>query len=294
MTTVATSEGVTLGCPEDGKYAFYNSPYMAHRMSAGIDIYPDRGFGETAPSPVRGEVTLVRRVKSPKGRGFRDSGYDVVTVLKSSENPLMAIKLLHVEPFLGPGEMVEPGKELGTLLRSGYFGAGTSPHVHAEVRDTSDPLRVRGGHQMKRVHDIGDVAPADELTGVVCHSFPEFSVVELNSVKACGLPADIGGVSGILDGGIPYYGWLGAHFGEAPPVGETIKLIDEPIADIKALTTNTCLADCRDFSVKANGIKILGLSLRLSPKKETEVKLIPYKLGSLKLEEGDEVILIIE
>ena len=294
ITTVATSEGVDIGCPEDGKYAFYNSPYTAHRLSTGIDIYPVAEFGETTPSPVTGEINLVRRVRCPRGRGFKDPGYDVVTGLKSSENPLMAIKLLHIDPVVGPGDTVEPGQELGRLLRSGYFGTGTSPHIHVEVRDMFDPLRVRGGHPIKRVHDIGYSTPPERLVGIVTRSIPEFSIVKLDGVAACGLPADVGGTSGILDGGIPYYGWLGAHFCEGPPDGKAIKLAGFPIADIVALTANTCLADCRDFKVKVDGTDILGLSLRLSPRNEPEVKLIPYRLGSLRLGQGDEVAITIE
>jgi hypothetical protein len=294
ITTVATSEIVNIGCPEDGRYAFYNSPYTAHRLSTGIDIYPAAEFGETMPSPVTGEINLVRKVRSPRGRGFKDPGYDVVTVLKSLENPLMAIKLLHIDPVVNSGDTVERGQELGRLLRSGYFGAGTSPHVHVEVRNVSDPLRVRGGYAIKRIHDIGDATLLEELIGTVMKCVPEFSIVKLEGVAACGLPADVGGASGILDGGIPYYGWLGAHFDEDPPAGEIINLIGRPIADIRTLTDNTCLANCRDFGVKVDGTKILGLSLRLSPKSGTEVKLIPYKLGELDLSEGDNVTITIE
>lgn len=294
MTHVATSKGVTIGCPEDGKYAFYNSPYTAHRLSNGIDVYPDGEFGGMAPSPVTGEIALVRRVRCPRGRRFKDQGYDVVTVLRSSENPKIAIKLLHIDPIVVPGETVELGQEIGTMLRSGYFGAGTSPHVHVEVRELSDPLRVRGGYAMKRIHDIGDATILEELNGTVMKCVPEFSIIKLEGVAACGLPADIGGASGILDGGIPYYGWLGAHFYGDPPAGEIIDLIGRPIADIRTLNENTCLADCRDFGVKVDGTKILGLSLRISPRRGTEVKLIPYKLGELDLSEGDNVKITIE
>ncbi len=294
IKTVATSEGVNIGCPEDGKYAFFNSPYMAHRLSTGIDIYPPAEFGETTPSPVTGEINLVRRIRCPRGRGFKDPGYDMVTVLKSSENPLMAIKLLHIDPVVGPGDMVKQGQELGRLLRSGYFGTGTSPHIHVEVRDMYDPLRVRGGHVIKRTHDIGHNTQPEKLVGIVTRSIPEFSIIKLDGVVACGLPADVGGTTGILDGGIPYYGWMGAHFCEGPPDGEEIKLAGLPIADIVSFTPNTCLADCRNFKVKVDGTDILGLSLRLSPRNEPEVKMIPNRLDSLRLDQGDEVVITIE
>jgi hypothetical protein len=294
MVPVAECGGVTAACPVDGKYAFYNSPYVAHRLSTGIDIYPDRGFGETAPSPVGGEVTLVRRVKSPSGMGFRDAGYDVVTVLRSLENPERVIKLLHVDPIVECGERVVPGQGLGVLLRSGYYGFGTSPHVHVEIRKPSDPLRARGGYHLSSLLKVSCGEPIDELRGVVTKSVPEFSIVSLLGVSANGLSADVGGVAGLLDGGIPYYGWLGAHVGDKLPEGRIVKLTGEPIAVIRTVLGRACLADCLDFTVKAGGVSIAGLSLCLSPKTELDIKLIPSKLGGLKLEEGSEVLLKIE
>ena len=293
MIPVATSAGVTVSCPMDGRYAFYNSPYPAHQLSTGIDIYPAREFDEMAPSPVRGEVELIRRVRSPKGRGFEDPGYDVVTVLRSLEDPTRVIKLLHVEPVMACGDTVETGQELGRLLRSGYYGFATSPHVHVEIRDPSDPLRVRGGHQLRRLLDIGEVEAVEELRGIVTRSTPEFSMVSLEGISANGLPADVGGIPGLLDGGIPYYGWLGAHIGDNPPRDDIITLLGKAIAKIREVHDGVCLADCLDFTVRVDGRAILGLSLRLSPRKEAELKLIPSTWGALKLVEGTEVSLSI-
>lgn len=293
MIPVAVAGGVTVSCPADGRCSFYNSPFPAHRLSTGVDIYTDNEFGEVAPSPVSGVVELVRRVRSPRGRGFEDPGYDVVTLLRSLEDPGRVIKLLHVEPIIGRGDEVEKGQELGRLLRSGYYGFATSPHVHVEIRDPSDPLRVRGGHRLRRLLDVSGVEPVEELRGTVTRSIPEFSLVRLEVCSANGLPADVGGVPGILDGGIPYYGWLGAHIGDDPPRDNTVTLLGTAIAQIKAVNEGGCLADCLEFSVKVDGRAIRGLSLRLSPRKEAEVKLIPSSRGALRLEEGTEVSLSI-
>jgi len=290
---VARAERVTVSCPADGKYAFYNSPYPAHSLSTGIDIYPDVGFDEITPSPVSGVVELVRKVRSPKGRDFEDPGYDIVTLLKSLEDPRRVIKLLHVEPVMGSGDTVERGQDLGRLLRSGYYGFATSPHVHVEIRDPSDPLRVRGGHLLRRTLDIGAVEPIEALRGVVTRSIPEFSIVRLEGFSAYGLPADVGGVPGLLDGGIPYYGWLGAHIGDEPPINNAVTLLGKPVAHIKEVLEGVCIADCLDFTVRVDGYAILGLSLRLSPRKESEVKLIPLYRGALRLDIGAEVSLTI-
>jgi len=294
MISVARAGGVTIHCPVDGKYAFYNSPYPAHHLSTAIDIYPNREFDEVAPSPVDGVVELVRRVRSPRGRSFEDPGYDIVTLLRSLEDPRRIIKLLHIEPVIECGDTVEAGQELGRLLRSGYFGFGTSPHIHLEIRDPSDPLRARGGHPVKRLMEVVDARPTDELRGVVTRSIPEFSIIKMDDISSNGLPANVGGVSGLLDGGIPYYGWLGAHVNDEPPTDNTVTLLKKPIAIIKNVLSNVCLADCLEFVVKVDGIAIQGISLHLSPRKEVEVKLIPLVLGSLKLEEDVEVSLTLE
>lgn len=292
MAPVASSKGVTISCPADGMFSFYNSPYPAHRQSSGVDVYPDTGFGGMAPSPVSGEVTLIRRVKSPRGRNYEASEYDVVTLLRSLENPRKVVKLLHVDPTLNVGDEVRAGEELGRLLRSGYYGFATSPHVHVEVREPSDPLRAQGGHRMERLIDMGRVEPLEELRGVVTLCSPEFSVMRLDT-PACGLPADIGGVSGVLDGGIPYYGWMGIHYDSGKPRGGSVELSGRPIATMRAIHDRMCLADCTDFSVNVEGKPILGLSLRLSPQRGAEVKLVPRKVGDLVLEEGSEAMVVI-
>ncbi len=284
MIPVATSEGVTVSCPRDGLYSFYNSPYPAHKLSTGIDVYSDAGFGEVSPSPVEGVVELTRRVKAPRGRGFRDAGYDYVTLIRSSENQEKVVKLLHVEPTLTVGDSVKTGQDLGALLRSGYYGFSTSPHVHVEVRKPSDPLRARGGHTFRRLGSVDNLAPITLLEGVVNRNLPEFTSVLLDGMAAPGLPADVGGVPGLLDGGIPYYGWLGAHTGAVRPVGETVRVMSVPVAMINAVLDGACLASCLPFQVLANGAPTRGLSLRLSPRDEVVVKLIPMRYGDLEHE----------
>jgi hypothetical protein len=67
-----------------------------------------------------------------------------------------------------------------------------------------------------------------------------------------------------------------------------------PIATIGAIHDRVCLADCNDFSVKVEGNPILGLSLRLSPRKDVEIKLVPRRFGGLVLDEGSEVAVHVE
>lgn len=293
MIPVASSEDVTVYCPESGRYAFYNSPYPAHRLSTGVDIYPVVGFGEVAGSPVSGEVIQIRKVEAPRGRNFEDQGYDVVTVFKSLENPRVVIKTLHLEPVVECGDVLEVGQAMGVLIRSGYYGFSTAPHIHVEVRPPSDPLRVRGGFRMRRLLDVGSPEPLDELKGVVTGSTLGYTVAKLEGVPAHGVPCTVGGAPGLLDGGIPYYGWLGVHTGSVAPRGDIVELCGKPVAEVKSLRGRSCIAECTDFSFRLDGVPI-GLSLYLYPREEPEVLLIPMRLGGLELETSSEVTIEVE
>jgi hypothetical protein len=289
---VASAEGVTIHCLEEGKYSFFNSPYPAHRLSTGIDVYPERNFGDVAPSPVHGEVTLVRKVRCPRSSSFIDHGHDIVLLLRSLENPKKVVKILHVEPSVESGDVLEPGQPLGTLIRSGFYGFATHPHIHVEVREPPDAIRARGGHSLCRLTKVTPSRVLDELAGTVTKSIPEYSQVRFKGADSFGLTGSIDGVPVVLDGGLPYYGWLGAHFEEIPH-GDRIELCGVIIAEIREMKGRTCVADCSDFNFRIDGMPI-GLSIYLHPRADAEAVIIPHQIGGLKLKEGEEVIINLE
>ena len=284
MKPVAESMGVRVHCPREGRFSLFNSPYPGHRLKSGVDVYPSLAFGGEAPSPVRGEVLMVRRVKAPRGRGFADAGYDVVTLLRPVDNPGVVVKLLHVDTRLSPGDHVDLGEDMGPLLRSGYYGWGTSPHIHLEVREPSDPLRARGGHPINVLTGFTDAEPVEEIAGEVVWAQPEYALMRLGS-RGAGLTGELKGEPGVVDGGIPYYGWLGFHT-ERPTVG-TVKLLGQPIADVKEVKDRAAIADTRGFSFTLDREPLLGLSLYITPRPEPIVKILPRKIGGLALSPGD-------
>ena len=286
MIPVAESMGGKVHCPREGRFSLFNSPYPGHRLKSGVDVYPSLMFGGAAPSPVEGEVLKIRRVKAPKGRGFADAGYDVVTLLRPTDNPGVVVKLLHVDTHLSVGDHVGLGEALGRLLRSGYYGWGTSPHIHLEVRDPSDPLRARGGHLIHVLTCFTDAVPVEEIEGEVVWTQPEYALMRLGS-GGVGLTGELEGEPGVVDGGIPYYGWLGFHT-ERPVVG-TVKLLGQPIADVKEVKDRAAIADTRGFSFTLDGEPLLGLSLYMTPRPEPIVKILPRKIGGLGLSSGDVV-----
>jgi len=288
MDIVASSEDVGIYCSRDHRISFFNSPYLAHHCYTALDLYPKRGFGEAAPSPVKGVVTKVRQVKCPKGKYFESSGFDYAILMKSLENPERLVKVLHVIPTVKIGELVEPGQDLGFLLRSGYFNFWTEPHIHVEVRNFSDPIRARGGFKIKRITRIDEADPVKDLKGTAIEVRPEYSLISLEGASAQGLPAEIGANIGVLDAGLPHYGWVGIHTNDVLAVGEPTKLCGKKLGTIELAHQNMGLARCANLSFRL-GKHPVGLSLYLQLCSEALIKIIPQKPGTLRINRFEEV-----
>jgi len=284
MKHIVESMGVKIHCPIDGRFAFFNSPYPAHKENAGLDIYPNVDFGGLAPCPVDGEVMLVRRIKSPAGGGFEASDHDTVILIENADNPETVTKLLHLDPIVKVGDIVNTGDPIGFTLRSGYYGWGTSPHIHLELRSPLDPLRARGGYNLE-LKDAAKSEVIDEISGLVVHLQSEFALIQLET-KSLGLGCIVNGEPATLDGGIPYYGWLGSHILNAPNSG-VVEIVKKPIADVIQGFKKSCKAKCRDFRFSLNGKPLLGLSLTLWPNLKPLIKLIPLKRNDFNIEKGE-------
>lgn len=287
---VASSDGVMIHCPEDGRYAFYNSPYPAHRFMTAVDIYPNIKLGGFAPSPIDGEIIKVRRVKSPPGRGFRAPEHDTVTIIKSTKDSGGVVKVLHVDTVLKEGEVIAVGQSLGPLIRSGYFGYHTPLHVHVEVRPQFDPLRVRGGYTINSLLNLNDLTVTEELVGVVIASQRGYALIKLN-LRGSVVVADVGGVPGILDGGVPIYDWFGAHV-ENPIKNRPVRLLGKTIGTVTNVSPRTCVAECTDFSIRL-GEDPVDVFFTLLPSGEN-VMAVTSRRSDLLLDTDDEISLIVD
>ena len=293
VEAVACSEGVRVHCPAVGRFSFFNSPYPPHRGCSAVDVYPGVSFGCEAPSPVEGEVVAVRAVRCPWGRGFEASTLDYVVLLRSLENPDRWVKVLHVKPRVMVGDVVRVGAPLGFLLRSGFFDFWTDPHVHVEVRSPSDPIRARGGFTLGRLIMLDTVnGLPEELRGVVVESKPEYSLISLNDGLGCGLPVDVDGEVGFLDGGIPHYGYFGVHVSGKPSKGGVVRLCGVKVGVVRFVFSGMCVAVCCGSNFKLDG-KPVGLSTYIHPSGKHFLKVVPNRLGELKLDRFQEVSLAI-
>jgi hypothetical protein len=289
---VAISGGITIHCPNDGRYAFYNSPYPAHRLMTGIDLYPNTPFGGVATSPVDGEILQIRRVKAPQSQLFEDAGHDTLTLIKSKKESERIIKILHIDTFGEEGDTLRVGQNLGKLIRSGYFGFQTPPHIHLEVRPAKDPLRVRGGCPIESLLNLDKIKIIEKLNGIVIESKPNYAQILLEGINGPGVVADIGGAPGILDGGIPLYGWFGAHF-PRHPISPIVRLLGKTIGTITNIYNRTCVINCTQFTFKVEDVSV-NLFFLLKPHGRPIITLTPRTPGGIHLQESDEVTLRIE
>jgi hypothetical protein len=284
MKPIVESKGVKLYSPPNGRYAFFNSPYPSHKTKTGIDIYTNEIFGKKALCPVNGEVIMIRKVKAPKGQGFCAADHDTIVLIRNKDNTETVTKILHIDPLVNVGDLVKVGDHIGITLRSGYFGWGTSPHIHAEIRSINDPLRARGGYNLNLIN-VPKSETLDKISGEVVHLQPEYFFIKLNH-RGLGLVGSVNGQTATLDGGIPHYGWLGAHMQDAPKAG-IIKLTGIPLADIDKHSHNTAIAICRDFYFSIHGEPLLGISLTLRTHSEPIIKAIPIKRNKFNVSLGD-------
>jgi len=300
MIRVASSEDISIYCPVSGRFSFFNSPYFAHRNFIGIDIYPNLKFGEIAPSPVSGRVIGVRKIGYFENKNFECSNKDYVILMESLENKKRIIKIIHVKPIVEIGETVTVGENLGSLIRSGFFDFWTDPHMHIEVKDPSNPLRARGGYKIKRVMRMDGnnmektITLCESLSGVVVESKSEYSLIALNHDFRYGLPVDLSGRVGFIDGGVPHYGFFGVHTNFTPEIGIPVKFLGKKIGFVMSVFGNMALCSiepCK-LTFRING-KPVRLSLYIYLSKPM-VKVVPHKMGEFILQKFENVELILD
>jgi len=168
-----------------------------------VDIYCSEPY-----SPVDGRVVLTKQVR------YRN-GVEHVIVVRGD----VAVKILHVLPCVSPGDSLEAGDPIGEFHASPYFHPWTDPHMHVEVRPETDPLRCRGGlelrHRIPRPHSR---CALDRVISTEEH----YSLVGLRcSGRSAGYSEH-----GVLDGGWPHYGYGGAFHGDAVFLGAGIGTLE--------------------------------------------------------------------
>ena len=92
--------------------------------------------------------------------------------------------------------------------------------------------------------EVDDLAMTEDLKGVVVESKPGYVFVELNQKGEHGVSADLDDQLGLLDAGIPHYGWMGVHAKKAPSKDGAVKLCGRKIGTVRFVHSNMCVAEC--------------------------------------------------
>ncbi|MEM2922462.1 MAG: hypothetical protein QXF26_09130 [Candidatus Bathyarchaeia archaeon] len=297
--TVATSGGVEISADAKGPVSFFNSPYFSHECASAIDVY-SQPCKDDALSPVDGILIEKRMVHTPYPRHFQCSGLEHLLIIQSSQRRDLFVRILHANSSLEVGDRVRVGEFIGKLVRSGFFDFWTEKHLHVEVRGLGNLVRAKGSLT------IAPNLPDGEVEGEALVRCPYLRVVRcfrdyvlaeaLEGTVSLGLFLGFGcsvrGKVGLLDGGIPHYGFGGVVFsrGEKVEAGDPVTLWGMMVGRVSAVYDGMAVFRSYPLSVELDGHRLHGLSFYLWQRPPL-LKLIPkMPMESYTLfQEGDKL-----
>lgn len=300
---IAESCGVYFYLLDSFEYiSLFNSPYYAHNHGVAADIYLGSGkFGAEAPCPSPGMVTCIKKVRAPIRKNFDAEETDYLIILKSEENPKYLIKILHINPKVKVGENLDIGDCMGTLIRSGFFNFWTDPHIHIEIRNPADAIRAKGAYPIRllSLEKRGYSESGNSFKCKVIDVRTDYTMVEpskrviIKMGRFCGFAIKINNELGLLDCGLPHYGFGGVLLEKNDfDLGQKVFIGDLNIGDIVEKQQNLVAIKLKPLSVNCDGIDLRGLSLYINLKKPL-IKLISKKREKLNLNEGEEILITI-
>ncbi|KAA9399790.1 hypothetical protein Har1130_01545 [Haloarcula sp. CBA1130] len=260
------------------RFSLYNSPFDAHDEGCAIDLYPDGG---RAPSPVAGEVLDTKTVQAPPKSYAAE--HDHLILVDTGDT---VARLLHVDPAVEPGETVAVGDDLGALVRAGFFAPWVPDHIHLGFREPNvNPYRASGSLPVDVATDV--TALSWDGTGTVVDGGETWVRLDEPAHPApgesfAGIGNDIGGDTGVLDGGLPHYAGGGLLAGNGTE--------ETAIAGTRVGTADGRTVTWDDLTVLANGEPVTGIAL-FCGRERFGAKLVGE---GIDLAVGDEVRVTIE
>ncbi|MFW9968448.1 MAG: hypothetical protein ACFFEA_14965, partial [Candidatus Thorarchaeota archaeon] len=134
MRCIGIAGGISLHAQDDSYISYFNSPFIGHRRSSSIDVYPSDGtWGSHAFSPTDGKITEIRTISMGKKKVFPSSQYDYAIGIVPEGVEDAIVRILHCKPGISVGDSISRGDFIGSLVRSRYFCFWTGPHYHIEA-----------------------------------------------------------------------------------------------------------------------------------------------------------------
>ncbi len=307
MRFVGVASGIELFAPSDSYFSYFNSPYIGHRRSSSVDIYPSHSeWGGPAFSPIDGKIVRLKEISMGDRKVFPSEDRDYAIAMKPEEESSYIVRILHCRPSVSVGQSVTKGDEIGGVLRSRFFCFWTGPHYHVEV------MPEAGFHRSSKSSTIAvdfpkvttiDRGNPEELECRVIESSRDIligiskgaSYVKLGDLQ--GHMARIGDGSdvGLLDAGIPHYENGGVVAGYSAREGSKVVAWSRNIGAVTSSGGKFVQFKVSErFQPKVDGEPARGISNHLYSDAQTvrgltPVYLIPKKIGQFegRYDEGD-------
>jgi hypothetical protein len=289
------SASIRLMAPKRGFVSFFNSPYFAHENGQAVDLYCFGSDG-LAYSPVDGVVVGKYKVHSPSPMFFKADEDEDLLIIRPAPAADKFIRVLHLSTTPSIGKEVKTGEPLGRLVRSGFFSFWTWRHIHVETRQSENPLRAKGSlpvlpivKDAKASGTPSEKPPQLRLISANEHYIlaePEEGVVKLGPFSGVG--CKVGNNIGIIDAGVPHYGFGGVHLEESAYVkqGDSVKLWGMEVGKVYRCSENVVLFKSKPFQLSVGKTSPFGLSLYMCLSK-VSLKLIPPSPNSNHLPQLD-------
>jgi len=311
MYRIGDAKGIRLYAPKNAYLSYFNSPYFGHSHDAAIDIYPNNPDWNTSVlSPISGKIVRLQKTTMGRPKEFPTEDYDFGIAIQPEESKDTIVRVLHCEPTLKEGSIVDLGDMIGNTIRSRYFNYWTGPHYHVEVMDLDSFSRSTKSYGL----ELPFLFEARKSKNLVTES--EFLVSVVNEDHIIGYPrsfahtkiGDYGGLSaideksnvvGILDGGISHYPHGGVIGHDKVTLNSTISLQNHPVGIVQRFLKGASFFTCNP-SVKSylDDRELRGLSCFAYPKDYNKhgispLVLVPkeYREFIGKVSEGDLCVL---
>jgi len=216
---IIKTEDARVSILQGSHFTIGTSPYYAHQHGLAIDIYQNLSLDNyDVISPVSGKVIKTKKLIAPKAKFKGGIDNDYIIIIQNFDDTELVYKILHVNPKVQVGDLLEIGDYIGTTIRNGYFAYWSSPHLHLEIRPHDDAIRARGGkifslniEKNKKLEKTSSKNQINEIPLEIHSFYPEFLLAKLPTkyyhlIKPFyGVKGNTGNMDCILDGGIPHY-----------------------------------------------------------------------------------------